>query len=46
MDIKKELFGDRYGEVDEELVFLKNLKYKTGHDAAATFLKSNKKITS
>ena len=31
-------------EVDEELVFLKNLKYKTGHDAAATFLKSNKKI--
>ena len=31
-------------EVDEELVFLKNLKYKTGHDAAEIFLKLNKKI--
>ena len=31
-------------EVDEDLVFLQNLKYKTGHDAAEKFLKVDKKI--
>lgn len=30
--------------VDEELVLLKNLKYKTGHDAADKFVNFNKKV--
>lgn len=31
-------------EVNEDLVFLQNLKYKTGHDAAEKFLKLDTKI--
>ncbi|MBM6839646.1 substrate-binding domain-containing protein, partial [Clostridium saudiense] len=31
-------------EIDEDLVFLQNLKYRAGHDAAEKFLKLEKKI--